>query len=251
MLPGQYRQKETNYFCRFTFGQFFTLLVIEIFTLFGIFYLGARYGRTLLGISEPAQIAQQEGSPGLTTTDPNVIAATQDPEIKALAKDLLESSPSPDLKERVAEMLKEKIEERQPAAAGGTAGEVKAPKVVTIPAPQEPEFQEQARAEEMSEPQAAAEAPSKPAPVIQTNPTPARYSIQVGSYTNVDEAHAMVGSWKTRGYQAFLVSADIPGKGRWYRVRLGGFNTKEEAQSYLNELTLREQQVDAFIAPNE
>lgn len=232
MLPGQYKQKETNYFCRFTFGQFFTLLVIEIFTLFGIFYLGARYGRTLLGIAELAQTAQQEKTPGLTTTDPNVIAATQDPEIKALAKDLLESSPTPDLKERVAEMLKEKIEERRPAGTPTT-------KVATIPASKEGELAEQARAE------------GEPEPVIQTNPFQGRYSIQVGSYTNVDEAHAMVGSWKTRGYQAFLVSADIPGKGLWYRVRLGGFNTKEEAQTYLNELTLREQQVDAFIAPNE
>jgi hypothetical protein len=36
-----------DYFCRFTFGQFVTLILLEVVTLFFVFYLGARYGSDL------------------------------------------------------------------------------------------------------------------------------------------------------------------------------------------------------------
>ena len=109
MLPAHYNKKESSYFCRFTFGQFFTILVLEIFTLFFVFYLGARYGDELLSVKRVPQtaIAEESGFPKLAMTNPNVVATTQDPEIKALAKDLLEQAPTADLKQRVQEMLQE------------------------------------------------------------------------------------------------------------------------------------------------
>ncbi|MBI4223991.1 MAG: SPOR domain-containing protein, partial [Deltaproteobacteria bacterium] len=85
-------------------------------------------------------------------------------------------------------------------------------------------------------------------PVIRTGPK-APFAIQVGAYTNPDEAHHMVSHWKQKGYPAYLASADIPGKGRWYRVRLGGFDSKKEAKSYLEKFRTQEG-VDAFIAPS-
>lgn len=226
MLPAHYSKKETGYFCRFTFGQFFTLLVLEIFTLFFIFYLGAKYGDELLGVRiSPAPVAANDMLPKVTTTDPNVVAATtQDPEIKALAKDLLKSAPTPDLKQRVAEMLQESAaRNHQPLPA--------APRPVPSVAAERPEV------------------PEEPAPVIQTAPA-AQYSVQIGSYPNVDEAHALVDQWKAKGYPVFLTSAEIPNRGRWYRVRLGGFETKEEAQTYLAKLKNLEN-IEAFIVTNE
>lgn len=38
-----------DYFCKFTFGQFVTLAILELATLFFVFYLGAHYGPELLG----------------------------------------------------------------------------------------------------------------------------------------------------------------------------------------------------------
>lgn len=235
MLPAQYNQKSSNYFCRFTFGQFFTLLVIEIFTLFFIFYLGARYGGELLGVHSPTLAVQERsGLPEVILTDPNAIATTHDPEVKALAKDILKTAPSPDLKQRVEEMLKEDQvkEAATPPAELRTAPRPEVPLVAAIPKPEMP-------------------SPSPPPPpIIQTATTDAHYSIQVGSYPNPDEAHTFVAYWKQKGYNAYLVSADIPNKGRWYRVRLGGFDTKEDADSYLHELQSKEN-IEAFVSVNE
>lgn len=219
MLPVHYKQKENHYFCRFTFGQFFTLLVVEIFTLFFIFYLGARFGRDLLGFEMAKENPSVAQLPGIGSSDPNVIAATNDPEIRALAKDILQATPSPDLKERVAKLLEE--EEKQ-------TGTVQA-------------------APEKAEPAIAYQPPTA---VIQTVPSTARYSIQVGSYSNVEEAHEKVREWKGRGYDAFMISADIPGKGRWYRIRVGAFTSAEEAKTSLADLVVKEK-VEAFVAPNE
>lgn len=216
MLPAHYRKEGTNYFCRFTFGQFFTLLLLEIFTLFFIFYLGARYGREFLGVGGETVANSKQNLPQVSSTDEAAVATTQDPEIKALAKDILESAPTPDLKERVAEMLGE----REPKAEDRKPNLEKPHKVIT-----------------------------SPQPVIQTAPTDAKFSIQVGSYLNVDEAYTMVGRWKAKGYSAFYVSADIPGKGRFYRVRLGSFQTKPEAQVFLNQFKKKES-VEAFITSN-
>ena len=217
MLPAHYQKDKPSYFCRFTFGQFFTLLVLEIFTLFFIFYLGARYGRSLLGIETGPIVAEPTGLPFVAVTDPNVVATTSDPEIKELAKDILDSAPTPDLKKRVAEMLQESNKAEQ---KGKVLKPTEKPNKVI----------------------------AKTDSIIQTGPN-APFTIQVGSYTNPDEAHHWVSQWKQKGYPAFLASADIPGKGRWYRVRLGGFDSKEDAQVYLNDLKQREK-VEAFVAPN-
>lgn len=239
MLPAHYRKEDKpGYFCRFTFGQFFTLLVLEIFTLFFIFYLGARFGRTLLGIERPAPVAERNGLPEVKTADPNVVATTQDPEIQEMAKDILEQAPTPDLKQRVAEMLREsKIQNSKSEMVRQT------------------HHPEQSRRTNKSKIGNKTTKPRDPdahkvltEPVIQMAPK-SPFAIQVGSYPNPDEAHHWVSHWKQKGYQAFLVSADIPGKGRWYRVRLGRFDSKEEAQSYLKDFQSREG-IEAFIAPN-
>lgn len=236
MLPSQYNKKEPGYFCRFTFGQFFTLLVLEIFTLFFIFYLGSRYGGELLGIKQTvASKDQKKNLPEVVITDPNQIATTQDPEIKALAKDLLHSAPTPDLKARVAEMLEEPRTAPTLKAAPREEAVVAVPQDIP-PAPMPPP--------------PPSSLPVKPEPIIKTATTSARYSVQVGSYPNPDEAHTLVNYWKQKGYDAYLVSADIPDRGRWYRVRIGGFETKETAESYLKDLKSKEE-VDAFISVNE
>ncbi|MDO8526255.1 MAG: SPOR domain-containing protein [Deltaproteobacteria bacterium] len=244
MLPAHYNKKESNYFCRFTFGQFFTILVLEIFTLFFIFYLGARYGDELLGVKKPlpVAVAEPEGLPRVTSTDANVVSTMQDPEIKAMAKDLLQKSSSPDLKQRVAEMLEDSAGRTRPLPPREKSDWKTAPTPVTA-APR-PTVEASPPKEEP-----VITAAPKQEPVVQTAPT-APFSVQVGSYPNADEAHTMVDYWKKKGEKAWLVSADIPGRGRWYRVRLGGFQNKEEASSYLKNLQ-SDQEVDGFVVTNE
>jgi len=64
------------------------------------------------------------------------------------------------------------------------------------------------------------------------------------------EATRSVEKWKGKGYPAYMMIADIPDRGRWYRVRIGGFATREDASGYLKELQSREN-VEALIVMNE
>jgi cell division protein FtsN len=59
---------------------------------------------------------------------------------------------------------------------------------------------------------------------------PIRYTLQVGSYRTIGEAAEQVALLKRRSLEAFYLEASVPGKGNWYRVGIGNFETKEEAE---------------------
>jgi cell division septation protein DedD len=90
----------------------------------------------------------------------------------------------------------------------------------------------------------AADAPP-PKPVVAVPPAPrpavaaapagkGAWVVQVGSTQDRIEAGRIAARFATRG--ARVVAADVPGKGRWYRVRLGSFETREAADRYLRDL---------------
>lgn len=58
--------------------------------------------------------------------------------------------------------------------------------------------------------------------------------VQVGSTQDRIEAERIAARFASRG--ARVVVADVPGKGRWYRVRLGSFETRESADRFLRDL---------------
>lgn len=94
-----------------------------------------------------------------------------------------------------------------------------------------------------------AEPPPKPqkpaAQTVKKESAPAsdpkvRYTIQVGSYEDRAMADEDVRSMKKMGYAAFVVSADIPDKGTWHRVRVGSFANKHSAEKLANEMKAKE-----------
>lgn len=62
--------------------------------------------------------------------------------------------------------------------------------------------------------------------------TDGKYTLQVISYRSEHEAQVFAESLRARGHASFVVSADIPGRGMHWRVRVGPFETKREAESY-------------------
>ncbi len=80
--------------------------------------------------------------------------------------------------------------------------------------------------------------PTKPAPpaVAPPAPTKGNLTIQVASFNDQAQANDRVARLRAAGVDARVVRADIPGKGLWYRVQIGGFGTREEAMSYGNQL---------------
>jgi cell division septation protein DedD len=62
------------------------------------------------------------------------------------------------------------------------------------------------------------------------------YTINVASFKKIENARHRVDELKKMGLDAFDWEIDIPQKGRWYRVSVGGFATRREAENYVNEL---------------
>jgi len=67
-----------------------------------------------------------------------------------------------------------------------------------------------------------------------------RYTLQIGSYQEKEAAADEVKRVKKLGYAAFIVASELPGKGTWYRVRLGSFSSKASAEKLRNELKAKD-----------
>lgn len=82
--------------------------------------------------------------------------------------------------------------------------------------------------------QAAAEAKkaAKAEPAAEPTPPPAapgRFTLQLSSFQDKTEAQSFLADVRAAGYKAYLVEADVEGKGRYFRVRFGSFGDYEAA----------------------
>lgn len=58
------------------------------------------------------------------------------------------------------------------------------------------------------------------------------FVIQLSSWRQKNVAEQIVAEKKSEGHNAFLMQVDLPGRGTWYRVRIGYFDTLGEARNY-------------------
>jgi DedD protein len=120
------------------------------------------------------------------------------------------------------------------------------PAPVPQPAKAEPPAPEPARVEpakveppkpEPAKPEPAKVEPPKPEP---PKPEPAkpeppkaegkgRYTLQLSSFQTRAEADAFSAELKKAGYSLSITEANVPGKGTWFRVRLGAYGSHDEA----------------------
>lgn len=316
------------YFCKFTFAQFFTIMILAVFTLGFMFYLGARYGNDYLRLGETASMSTTSASietiPGASTTD-----GEKTDEMLKVAREALQQQQTEKLQEQVASVLQNPAAYQQQLAQQPAQQSVGMPPTVALPTGAIPPgavapsavssaalppgavgpgtippgavtpqmaaamaTQDQPLAQVPSvaaqpSAQTLAQAPTQvpgalvPTTVAQTAndrvneyepqdiplkptaddepaaaPTAAKsaagttFSVQVGTSQDVAEANGWVQGWRDRGYSAFLMVADIPGKGRWYCVRLGSFPTRDSAETFAERLNTKEQ-VSAIAVQNE
>jgi len=71
------------------------------------------------------------------------------------------------------------------------------------------------------------DAPASDAPTITHG-----YTIQVKAFRENREARQFMNALSEAGYKPYLLAADVPGKGRFYRVRLGRFSSLAEATTH-------------------
>jgi cell division septation protein DedD len=97
-------------------------------------------------------------------------------------------------------------------------------------------------------------APTRPAPAqaVKRGEAPkveagARYTLQLSAFPDRADADAFMKKVQASGMKPFVVQSEVPGKGTFWRVRVGDFASKEAAQEAKNELE-RRQHLIAYVA---
>ncbi|MFY0522376.1 SPOR domain-containing protein [Archangium gephyra] len=75
------------------------------------------------------------------------------------------------------------------------------------------------------------------------------FTLQISAFQNRAEADRFAAKLRDRGYAPYIITAEVPNKGTWYRVRMGSFPSKDAASRYLTDFK-RETQLQAFVAAN-
>lgn len=66
------------------------------------------------------------------------------------------------------------------------------------------------------------------------------FTVQVISYDSPEGAHAFAAGLRARGHRAYVMQADVPGRGTVYRVRLGPFESMASATQYRHDFEASE-----------
>ncbi|QQR80321.1 MAG: SPOR domain-containing protein [Deltaproteobacteria bacterium] len=299
---SDYKKDLEDYFCRFTFGQFITLVLFEIVTLFFVFYLGAKYGSDLVGNADVARKEPQVedsllpqgkksvdeivGDKGGSYTYPEVLsgnsrairikpsgvssadlekqayrrqggqnpepdqAPIQVPSSRGTVEEAVKEEPARPVIKEIPEKTFPKTEPKAEVKIGSKTT-VKTPGQLTA---EEIERESQKIPQNVAPEETAdteAQLPvavAKPAGVEKQIIPSGKFSIQMGSYPTHEEAQAALKVWKKKGYSAFVKEADIPGKGLWYRVRLGSFSNKDQAKVFLDKIKKKEKKTGIVVS---
>jgi len=67
-----------------------------------------------------------------------------------------------------------------------------------------------------------------------------KYSLQLGSYKVRSQAEELEKELKSKGYNAYILEANIPEKGIWYRVKIGDYDDLEEVRQTAVDLQKKE-----------
>jgi DedD protein len=144
------------------------------------------------------------------------------------------------------EALKENREDvKNPALQQPKVDERKIEETVEKAVPQKPTSEKTAsenKVPEASKPAAISQKkeskqePEKVPAVAKTNTAGPAYTIQAASVKDSKDADQLVEKLKKAGYPAYRVIGKIPGKGVWFRVRIGEYKSKAEAVGVMDKL---------------
>jgi cell division septation protein DedD len=75
------------------------------------------------------------------------------------------------------------------------------------------------------------------------------YQLQVSSFHTQVEAHGFADQLRARGHKAYVIEANVAGRGTWYRVRIGPFATQHAAAEYRADFEDKEHVVPFIVTP--
>ncbi|MGM0555729.1 MAG: SPOR domain-containing protein [Myxococcota bacterium] len=77
---------------------------------------------------------------------------------------------------------------------------------------------------------------------------PAKYTLQVAAHPDMESAKKHMARLRKMGLDPHVISAAIPDKGKFYRVRLGKFQSMKEARNFQADLK-RKNSLNTFVSP--
>jgi len=77
------------------------------------------------------------------------------------------------------------------------------------------------------------------------------FQLQVASFKEEADAQKLVDDLRRRGHRAYSLTADVPNRGNWHRVRIGPFKTKFEAMKYKADFERTERASPFVVDPDK
>lgn len=130
-------------------------------------------------------------------------------------------------------------------AAGADKGDFKLTFFDTLTKGKGPGAGEAERAKAKKEERGAA-APAKEQAAA---PPAGKFVIQVASLQERKKAEELRDRLNSMGYAPYIDSAEISDRGRWYRVKLKGFESREQAQKVVDGLQAKVKGLQCMIMP--
>ena len=81
-------------------------------------------------------------------------------------------------------------------------------------------------------------------------PEKGRFEIQVAAYQESRKAEQMMEKLNPLGFASRIVMKDLPGKGRWFRVIVGGFENREKAKAAADLISGKIRNVKCVVRPS-
>jgi DedD protein len=153
----------------------------------------------------------------------------------------------------------EKIEAAKPVIV--EAAKLPAPPPVVVPRPESPALAAKAQvdpAPAADAPKVVAQKPTAQPPralppgkplVVQKKPdaTASHFTLQLSAFPDKSDAEEFMHKIQAAGYKPFLVASEVPGKGVFFRVRVGDYATRQSAVDAKGEFE-RKQRMIAYVA---
>lgn len=241
--------------------QIVSLLIAGIVVMGAVFVLGVVVGKKLAGnadaVAAPdllsaldanAQALQnvQQEQP-LTFPDELTRKAAAEPVAPPQPKPVVAKAPPPTEKPAAAKppepkrvVVAEAPTAPTPAKAVPVSGKVEASAVPTRTTTTEGGGLKEAIARATQQP---AQPASPPAQAVKGG----AFTLQLSAFQDKQEADRFAARLRDRGYAPYILTAEVAGKGTWYRVRMGSFASRDAATRYLSDFK-RETSLDAFVA---
>ena len=131
-----------------------------------------------------------------------------------------------------------RIEAEKAAEATPQAVKPKAPAETVAAKPKKPAAAPQAPAMMNQQKSAPAAVPAPAAaPKKETAPVREKFLIQLVAYQQKSKADELAGKLKSLGYAPRVEVTSLPDKGKWFRVIMNGFQTREDAQKAADKIS--------------